>query len=92
MPTPNDFKKRFDVSEPNALADLSSFLESRVQETGGHLEWALLCESLGLASLAHREFQLECRDNPTEPLAKFKMAVLHREKGDLEKSLSILVS
>lgn len=90
MPSPNDFKSRFDSKDPNALPDLRAFLESRVQQKGDHLEWALLCEALGFPNLASREFQLECRDNPQGPHARFKMALLHREKGEVEKALAIL--
>lgn len=90
MQSPNDFKTRFNLKDPHASADLQALLESRIQEKGQHLDWALLCESLGLASLAAREFQLECRDNPQSPLAKYKIALLHREKGEVDKALSML--
>ena len=90
MQSPNDFKNRLSLKDPDALADLQALLESRIHEKGQHLEWALLCESLGFASLAAREFQLECRDNPQNPLARYRMALLHREKGELDKALSML--
>lgn len=90
MQSPNDFKTRFNLKDPNASADLQALLQSRIQEKGQHLDWALLCESLGFASLAAREFQLECRDNPQSPHAKYKISLLHREKGEVDKALSML--
>ncbi len=89
-PSPSDFKNRFLLNDPSALPELRAFLDARIQVKGGHIDWALLCEDLGLSSLASRELQLECRDNPDGPYAKYKMALLHREKGDVDKSLSIL--
>ena len=90
MLSPNDFKTRFDLKDPGAFTDLQILLESRIQHKGGHLDWALLCESLGFASLAAREFQLECRDNPHNTLARYRIALLLRDKGELDKALSML--
>ncbi|MCX7895931.1 MAG: hypothetical protein N2447_08280, partial [Thermoanaerobaculum sp.] len=63
----------------------------RVHAVGGHREWALLAEKVGLLGLAEREFNLALRDDPKDVEALRHLVDLAEEKGALERAINLLV-
>lgn len=90
---PNDlasFRQRLQRGDPQIRADLEALLHARREERAGHADWALLCEDAGLLDLAFREFQLAIRDEPTHPVAAFRLAQHYRERGDGARAVALL--
>lgn len=64
--------------------------EKRVQMRGGHREWGLVAEELGLLGLAEREFNLALRDDPADLEALQRLVDLAEEKGAVERAINLL--
>lgn len=73
--------------QPDALARLREVIASRRAEGGAHRQWAQLCEEAGEFGLALGEYQLALRDDPDDPVALARLAVLHEERGELDRAL-----
>jgi tetratricopeptide (TPR) repeat protein len=73
--------------QPEALARLREVIASRRGERGLHREWAQLCEEAGEFGLALGEYQLALRDDPQDVMALTRLAVLHEERGELDRAL-----
>ena len=71
-------------------ADVEAAVVARRTQAGEHRDWALLCEQIGLMSLAFNEFQLALRDDRDDPVAGFHLAELYRERGDTSRALGLL--
>ncbi len=78
-----------DLEQARAL--FRSRAESRVQVRGGHREWALAAEELGLFGLAEREFNLALRDDPGDVVALQHLVEFAEEKGAVERAVNLLV-
>ncbi len=71
-------------------AEIEAAVVARRTQPGEHRDWALLCEQVGLMSLAFSEFQLALRDDRDDPVAGFHLAQLYRERGDTSRALGLL--
>lgn len=74
-----------------ARALFRSRSEARLQVRGGHREWGLLAEELGLFGLAEREFNLALRDDPADLEALHHLVEFAEEKGAVERAINLLV-
>lgn len=91
VPSWTDIQKMLaEGRQEEARKALEVHCEGRVQERGGHLEAARLCERLGLFSLAEREYGLALRDEPGQPAALEALASLHEENGRWERAAHCL--
>jgi hypothetical protein len=79
-------------SNPADLTAWKAFLENRRSLPFGHPEAARLCESAGLIQLALQEWQITLRDHPQNPEAMHRLALLHRDRGELPKAKQMLTS
>jgi len=71
-------------------AEIQNAVVARRGQSGGHRDWALLCEQAGLWSLAFSEFQLALRDDPEDQEAAYHLALHYRERGDVRRALALL--
>jgi hypothetical protein len=69
---------------------IRAVVNGRVNEAGLHRRWGELAEEAGLLAVAMREYQLALRDDRLDEAALLRLAILYRERGDLEKCLSFL--
>lgn len=77
--------------DPAALHDpIRRVVTARRGVAGEHVLWGLLCEEVGLFSLAFSEFQLALRDDPNDPVAAFHLAQHYRERGDTGRAVGLL--
>lgn len=74
--------------QPGALDALREALRAGRGDRGGHVDRARLCEDVGEAGLALSEYQLALRDEPDQPAALARLAVLYEERGDLEHAVA----
>ena len=65
-------------------------LEARISRRGGHPQAAALCESSAMGHLALREWQLALRDTPADIVIMLRLANIHQERGEHDKSLRLL--
>lgn len=63
---------------------------ARLQEAGGHRDWGLLAERLGLVGIAEREFNLALRDDPGDRTALDHLVELALERGAFERAANLL--
>src|SRR5947209_372874 len=93
MPDPivTAFRKRLArEGGPGLWTEIERAANARLDERGGHGEWARLAEEAGLVNLAFRERQLAVRDDPDDADAAFQLAQHYRERGDTRRAAGLL--
>jgi tetratricopeptide (TPR) repeat protein len=72
---------------PGAVEALREALSRRRGESGGHVDWARLCEEAGQWALALSEYQLALRDDREDTGILARLSVLYEEQGDLDHAI-----